>query len=331
MQYNSQIEAVNGVTMRDLPAFKSVQAFAKKLGIAVPQNDPQATHELTWKMRDSSFPIISHISDNPNLSSGDIVAGRDLTPADEGKRVAVVRLNPVLQAADIQPGSIITLKIENRDYDFEVVGLLPYVDPSAMTLQQSMTFGDITVPSHALDRIAPNFQLNIAQVEPGRLNQALVELSALPLIYSLDISFFDGLLSRLINQFSAIPILVGLLSLMAAGVIMANTVALSMLERRRQIGILKAVGLSGNRVLTVMLLENTVVSLLGGLLGMGLSALGVAVMSRFGLNLTVLIPRDALQVAVALVAAAIFIAWLSTFLSAQTVLGERVTNVLRYE
>jgi putative ABC transport system permease protein len=104
-----------------------------------------------------------------------------------------------------------------------------------------------------------------------------------------------------------------------------------MLERRRQIGILKAVGLRGGRVLSVVLLENTLVSLLGGLLGIGLSSLGVVIMSRYGLDITMLIPTDALPVAVALVVAALFIAWISTFLSAQTVLGERVTNVLRYE
>ncbi|MBI5666992.1 MAG: ABC transporter permease [Chloroflexi bacterium] len=331
MQYNGQLQAVNGVAVRDIPNLQSPEALMDAMNRAWNERNVDEMRELSRMLRNFSLLLVSRVSDNPNLSSGDVIAGRDLTPEDDGQRVAVVRMNPVLEAAGVQPGSTITLRIDNRNYEFEVVGLLPYVDPTNMTLQQEMTFGDVTIPPRALDRVNPDFQINIAQVAPDKLNQALVELSALPLIYSLDISFFDGLLSRLINQFSAIPILVGLLSLMAAGVIMANTVALSMLERRRQIGILKAVGLSGERVLSVMLLENTMVSLLGGLLGMGLSAVGVAIMSRFGLNLTVLIPRDALPVAIALVVAAIVIAWLSTFLSAQTVLGERVTNVLRYE
>jgi predicted lysophospholipase L1 biosynthesis ABC-type transport system permease subunit len=244
--------------------------------------------------------------------------------------VAVVRLNETLTAAGVQVGSILTVEINERPYDFEVIGLLPDAEDTD-NLQQSMTIGDLIIPPQALDRVEPQFQLNVAQIEPEHLNRALVEISALPLVYALDITYIDGLLSRFINQFSAVPILVGLLSLGAAAVIMANTVALSMLERRRQIGILKAVGLKGRRVLSVMLLENTLVSLLGGLLGIGLSSVGVVLMTNFGLPVTMLIPTDALPIAAALVAAAVVIAWVATYLSAGTVLGERVTNVLRYE
>src|SRR5690606_13970937 len=166
---------------------------------------------------------------------------------------------------------------------------------------------------------------------PEHLDNALLELSSLPLIYSIDITFIDGLIGRFINQFSALPILVGLLSLGAAAVIMANTVALATLERRRQIGILKAVGLKGRRVLGVMLLENILISLLGGLLGVGLSALGVLVMSYFGIQATILIPSDSTPIAIALILAAVGIGAAATFASAQVAIQERALNVLRYE
>ena len=147
----------------------------------------------------------------------------------------------------------------------------------------------------------------------------------------MDISFIDGLIGRFINQFSALPILVGLLSLGAAAVIMANTVALATLERRRQIGIFKAVGLKGRRVLSIMLLENLLISLLGGFIGIGLSALGVLIMSQVGIQATILIPTDAMPVAIALVVAAVAIGAAATFLSAQVAIKERALNVLRYE
>jgi putative ABC transport system permease protein len=153
----------------------------------------------------------------------------------------------------------------------------------------------------------------------------------LPLVFSIDISFIDNFLGRLIDQMSAIPILVGLLSLGAAAVIMANTVALATLERRRQIGILKAVGLKGGRVLRVMLLENTIIGLLGSLLGLGLSALGVWLMAQLSAQLALIVPTDAMPVAALLLFVAILIAWIATVLSARAVVGERVTSVLRYE
>jgi putative ABC transport system permease protein len=156
-------------------------------------------------------------------------------------------------------------------------------------------------------------------------------MSALPFVMALDATFVDGLLSRLIDQMAAIPTVVGLLSLLAAGVSMANTVSLATLERRRQIGVLKALGLNRGRVLRVMLLENTFIGLLGGLLGIGVSALGVALMTNLGTGSTLPIPSDATPIAVALIFASLLIAWLSTFLSARMAVGERVSNVLRYE
>ena len=169
-------------------------------------------------------------------------------------------------------------------------------------------------------------------MSPEHLNEVLLRLSALmPPVLALDLQFIDGLLSRLINQFSAIPTLVGLLSLLAAAVIMANTVSLATLERRRQIGILKAIGLKGKRVLWVMLLENTIIGLLGGLLGIGLSGLGVAIMTAMGMGDSIPIPADARLTAILLVVASVVIAWIATLASAQVAIRENVTNVLRYE
>jgi len=84
-------------------------------------------------------------------------------------------------------------------------------------------------------------------------------------------------------------------------------------------------------VLWVMLLENTLVGLLGGLIGIGVSALGVSILTALGQGDIIPIPADAMPVAVALVVASVIIAWAATFLSARVAVRERVANVLRYE
>src|SRR4029453_4248643 len=122
----------------------------------------------------------------------------------------------------------------------------------------------------------------------------------------------DGLIRRLIEQLAAIPTVVGLLSLLAAAVIMANTVALAILERRRQIGILKAIGLKRGRVLRIILLENTIVGLLGGLLGIGLSSLGVSLLTALGAGVAIPIPREATFITIGLLIASVIIAWVAT-------------------
>lgn len=272
---------------------------------------------------------------DPNPPATRVEAGRALTPEDSGQRVAVIAQSRKFEDYVFQPGQVITVDVFGQNgaqgrIDLEIVG----VAPGPGLANASVAFsGDIQVPMGTLESLgfSPDFQLNLVQVAPESLNEALLGLSSLPLTFSFDISFVDSVFRLLIDQFSAVPILVGLLSLGAAAVIMANTVALATLERRRQIGILKAIGLKGDRVLRIMLLENILIALLGAVLGIGLSALGVVVMTAFGMEDVQLIPPDAAPIAILLVLAAVGIGALATFLSASVAVRERVLNVLRYE
>jgi putative ABC transport system permease protein len=256
---------------------------------------------------------------------------------EEGKNVLIVGPDTNLHQSGVKVGSEIVLEVSGRRYPFEVIGM-NNADAMEMSLSQMMNFGDVIVPGGSISSSNQNLLggitplgMTIVNVENAHLNDVLLDLSALPLTFSLDISFIDGLLRRFIDQFSAMPVLVGLLSLGAAAVIMANTVALATLERRQQIGILKAIGLKGWRVLWVMLLENVFISLLGAVIGLGLSGLGMLVMSYFGIDAAILIPSDAQFWAVLLVLGAVLIGAGATFLSAQVAIRERALNVLRYE
>jgi ABC-type antimicrobial peptide transport system permease subunit len=268
------------------------------------------------------FPLSARVSDNPNLTNGTLIAGRDLTPADEGQPVMVVLDGIGTRQIGIEVGDRVTMRVEGRSYEFEVVGIVS---------QGLAFFGAAFVPPGSLGNLDSQFQFTTLQIDEASLNDALLMLSEIPFVYAVDVNFIDGLVTRLIDQLSAVPTAVGLLSLMAAAVIMANTVALATLERRRQIGILKAIGLKGQRVLWVMLLENTLVGILGGLLGIGLSAIFMAVGTTLTANITIVIPQDSRLIIIGLAIASVLIAWLATFLSARVAIRERVLNVLRYE
>ena len=266
-------------------------------------------------------------SDNPDIysSRGALNAGRMLRPEDRGQPLIAL---PAEIAADleIEVGQQVTLAWDNgQETTLEVIGIInpasglsPFGNNSAL------------VPPETVPTASANSNLYSYQVPAEDLNRALAELSSVVTVFSIDIGFIDGLLSRLINQFAAIPTIVGLLSLLAASVIMANTVALSTLERRRQIGILKAIGLKPGRVLRVMFIESSLVSLLSAVIGIGLSALIIVLLSTSG-GIAIPLPTDARITALALLAAAVFIGWMATFLSARVAIKERVMNVLRYD
>ncbi len=264
-------------------------------------------------------------SDKPDIYSGQSAtrSGRMLTPDDRGLPLIVLPF----EAADtlgINIGDNIAIKVAT-DFELEVIGIL--------SGDEGMAFGPASglVPPAVLPASASaSYTLYAYQVPETELNRALAELSGVIFALAIDVQFIDGLIGRLIDQFAAIPTIVGLLSLFAASVIMANTVALSTLERRRQIGILKAIGLKSRRVLQVMFIESSIIGLLSAVLGIGLSALIISLLGSAG-GIDIPLPADARLTAVALLIASVIIGWTATFLSARVVLKERVMNVLRYD
>ncbi|MCB9451150.1 MAG: ABC transporter permease [Anaerolineaceae bacterium] len=276
--------------------------------------------------------VLTRNSDT-QLASGPVLAGRDLEPEDRGQPVIVLSQQAAVESLledytlddlGITVGSKIGLAIHGSFLEFEVVGIVGNANGLAPNIAGAYLPPDIP-------GVIPDREVSVALVEPDKVNDVLLSLSTTPLVFAIDATFIDSLLKRLIDQLSAIPIVVGLLSLLAAAVIMANTVSLATLERRNQIGILKAVGLKRRRVLGIMLLENTVIGLLGGGLGVGISMVATGFLTAFGTGVVAPLPPGATSIAVGLVVASVLIAWLATFLSARVAIGEKVTAVLRYE
>ncbi len=334
--YSAVLLAVDDIAASETMSEEEMEQLGNEIERAFEAGDFQRGQELI-----EQFPTQT----NMNMVSRDVrgeaqqqqilVAGRFLTPEDRGQAVAVVAENETTQELNIGIGSILQVEVrstfgggDTQILNLEVVGITQ--GGGSGGVPSEFLSGDIQIPSGLVSGSSP-LQITLAQINPERINQALVSISNIPLVFAFDISFFDSILSRLIQRFSTLPILVGLLSLAAAAVIMANTVALATQERRRQIGILKAIGLKSDRILRVMILENTVISLLGAVLGIGISALGVYLMNRFALDQIQIIPRDALPVTAILIGTAMLIGILATFFSASVAVRERVLNVLRYE
>src|SRR5204862_2361513 len=92
-------------------------------------------------------------------------------------------------------------------------------------------------------------------------------------------------LTDIINQFLTDVLLtlttIASLLLLAGVNIIANAVALAMLERRRELGILKSVGYTSRTVLGEVLIENGVVGGTGALLAMLLVTLATSLLGQF--------------------------------------------------
>ena len=64
---------------------------------------------------------------------------------------------------------------------------------------------------------------------------------------------------------------IGLLAVVAGGLVMMNTMLMSVFERTREIGVLRAVGWSKGRIVRLILGESFILSVIGGLIGIALA------------------------------------------------------------
>lgn len=139
-------------------------------------------------------------------------------------------------------------------------------------------------------------------------------------------------LGSLVQQYlgNLVDLLIGIasLALFAGAVIIANTVALAMLERRREIGILKATGYTSRSVLAQVLVENGVVGGIGAVAGMAMVSLATALLGSLAF-------KSQLAVSTPIVLAVIGgVVLLTMFVSALVAWGPsrvRPLEVLRYE
>src|SRR5262249_5902410 len=141
--------------------------------------------------------------------------------------------------------------------------------------------------------------------------------SAIPRVTTYNFADFANQYATLLGNLIAVLVAVTSLAMLASVILIANTVALAMLERRRELGILKALGHTSRSVLGEVMLENGVVGFASAFLALVVVVVVATLLGRVAFNLTVAIPTPtvlgvvAATVAVCMVVAAL-VAWRAT-------------------
>jgi putative ABC transport system permease protein len=271
------------------------------------------------------FLVGMNVHGNP--PHGELAAGRWLTAEDAGHYRIVIPYHSELEAMGVKIGSVFTYRVNGRNQDYEVVGMVaPGIQAGFIPF--SLSDSAVQAPLDVIPKSMP-FDFIIANVEQASVNDAMASVGAVPGVFVFDIGVFDSILSRLMSQAAALPLLVAGLSLFAATVLIATTVSLATMERRRQIGILKALGVKRRQALNQLLIENGIVGVVGGLVSIAPTLLIIELVPSLTENLVRLpVPTDLIALMLAL---AVAITLLATLLTAWGASGEHPLNALRYE
>ena len=175
--------------------------------------------------------------------------------------------------------------------------------------------GLTTVTYMKIDQAQVNNALDkLATIVPNATVQNLADIGA----------YIDSLLNSILDMLIAIASL----SVIAGVIIIANAVALAMLERRRELGILKAVGYTSSTVLSEVMIENGIVGGVGALLAMLLTTGAIILLGN--LLFSVAFSVSALIV-LSLIGGSVLLAMLTAALVAWGSVRVRPLEVLRYE
>ncbi len=93
---------------------------------------------------------------------------------------------------------------------------------------------------------------------------------------------FDKQIGSATSILNAILVGIAMISLVVGGLSVINTMAMSIAERTREIGIKRAIGGSRFRIVRELVTESALIGLIGGLLGLGLGALVVILGNEAG-------------------------------------------------
>ncbi|MEM0473543.1 MAG: ABC transporter permease [Candidatus Aenigmatarchaeota archaeon] len=85
---------------------------------------------------------------------------------------------------------------------------------------------------------------------------------------------FAKQISNIIDQISFFTVGIAAISAIVGGLGVMNTMIMSVMERRKEIGVLKAIGATRTFVIKQIIVESALLSIIGGLLGVGIGYLG---------------------------------------------------------
>ncbi|MEM1666099.1 MAG: ABC transporter permease [Nitrososphaerota archaeon] len=210
----------------------------------------------------------------------EIYQGEDLSPND----MAMIAIGYDVAFPSGEPGksiplySSVTLELMvdgqrvTRSYIvgaiYKKFGSTPYLDVDKSVM--------ITIPQACSIFKSTSYPSTVVIAESTDAVDSIIE--AINNIYGKDADIISPLtiikqVKIILNNFTIFLLVVSSIALVVAGVGIMNTMFMTIMERTREIGVLRALGFSQRDVAKIFLTESTLIGIIGGLLGIVLGSL----------------------------------------------------------
>ncbi len=202
-----------------------------------------------------------------NLVRPVILQGRWLFPEDS--RALVVSTGALKQEPDIRVGDEVVLKVEGRKTTFQVVGVAlgmgmasfvyaNYADVARITQDT----GQVSALMVVTEQHSAEAQAQAARLLEARFRQAGTRVNSVQLVSAEYAGTESGF-----NIVIILALVMALLLASVGGLGLTGTLSINVLERTREIGVMRAIGASDGAVAQVFIVEGIVIGVISWLLG----------------------------------------------------------------
>jgi putative ABC transport system permease protein len=277
------------LTNKDLDAIKNTRGVFEATGMYFKVGEIEKNDERVYGFVAGYNPEIPLMMDVFNIG---IEKGRGLERRDEGK--VVLGYNYMVDGKIFSRGLNIGDKINVQNERLRIVGFFESVGNPQDDSQ-------VYVTESFFEKLYSNENLSygmiIAQVDVEELDLIIERIeSELRKVRNLEkgkedffVQSFDDLIesySSVLNVIIGFIILIALVSVVVSAINTANTMITSVLERIKEIGVMKAIGARNSEIFQIFLLESSILGFIGGvlgvLIGMGITFLIGLVLESLG-------------------------------------------------
>ncbi|MCX6711721.1 MAG: ABC transporter permease [Candidatus Woesearchaeota archaeon] len=326
------------LTSKDLKFIENINGVEWAIGYLVKSDQVQFKDEKKVEFIIGMNP--SDLTTNLELQGTKIIEGRSLKNGDKFK--VVVGYNHGVDKKIWNRGIKVGDSVEIEGYKFKVVGRFDktsnpledgYLFVPKDTLKEVLNTGDeesqIVVKvqqGYDVKIVADAIKEKLRRFRGEKENQETFQVSTSEQILESFNNIF-GIIQTVLAGIAAISLLVG-------GIGIMNTMYTSVLERTRDIGIMKSIGAKNSDILVIFLIESGFLGLIGGAIGVGIGYVigkGVEYAAVNYLGTTLLRAVFPLYLTVGSLAFSFFVGSIAGLLPAIRASKLKPVDALRYE
>jgi putative ABC transport system permease protein len=270
---------------------KDTKAIENVVGVKNVAPRSSANAVVAFRSTNSSAGLTAVDPDKEETLKSEVAEGRFLTGSDYKSIVIGDGVANGLFRMKISPGNKVRLYYEDRYMDFKVVGVLEEADQTSFGGPGSDENSQMYITHEAMEELKGdenyyygNFQVTV--YDPEQVDSIIERIKNNLARYHKDEAYdattARDMLSSLMSVLSMIKYAlagIGAISLLVGGIGIANVMMLTVKERIREIGVMKALGATTREIRMQYLLEAGVLGVVSSIIGI---ALGVSVSYLIG-------------------------------------------------